>query len=104
MILIGKNSRNFSFIVSVSAIVVGCPINKLLHFVNWLEGIRALFSLLDIEGGNPMRNTRKTTKLRQMMQRPELSFLMEAHSGLSARLSKRPVSKGSGRVVSRSPP
>jgi phosphoenolpyruvate phosphomutase len=30
--------------------------------------------------------TRKTTRLRQLIARPELAFLMEAHSGLSARI------------------
>ena len=30
--------------------------------------------------------TRKTTRLRQLLTRPELAFLMEAHDGLSARI------------------
>jgi phosphoenolpyruvate phosphomutase len=35
-----------------------------------------------------MRNYRKTTQLKQMITSPELSFLMEAHSGLSAKIAE----------------
>jgi 2-methylisocitrate lyase-like PEP mutase family enzyme len=31
---------------------------------------------------------RKTTRLRQLVTRPEIAFLMEAHSGLSARIAE----------------
>ena len=31
---------------------------------------------------------RKTTRLRQLVIRPEIAFLMEAHSGLSARIAE----------------
>src|SRR6185295_6886046 len=33
-----------------------------------------------------MNSMKKTTRLKQMIQSPELSFLMEAHSGLSAKI------------------
>jgi phosphoenolpyruvate phosphomutase len=35
-----------------------------------------------------VRNNRKATQLKQMLQSPELSFLMEAHSGLSAKIAE----------------
>src|SRR5438132_10849928 len=35
-----------------------------------------------------MRIHRKTTRLKQLIQSPELSFLMEAHSGLSAKIAE----------------
>ncbi len=35
-----------------------------------------------------MKSLRKTTQLRQLIQSPELSFLMEAHSGLSAKIAE----------------
>ena len=31
---------------------------------------------------------RKTTRLRELLQGPQLSFLMEAHNGLSARIAE----------------
>src|SRR5258706_13174839 len=31
---------------------------------------------------------RKTTRLRQLVTRPEIAFLMEAHNGLSARIAE----------------
>ena len=36
-----------------------------------------------------MRIHRKTTRLKQLIQSPELSFLMEAHSGLSAKIAEQ---------------
>src|SRR5205809_6714626 len=39
-------------------------------------------------GAAPLPPNRKTTRLRQLVTRPEIAFLMEAHSGLSARIAE----------------
>src|SRR6266481_6149345 len=54
--------------------------------MNGDEGFPSFLPLFIGKEEETMRNTRKTTQLRRLIQSPELSFLMEAHNGLSAKL------------------
>jgi len=46
---------------------------------------------------------KKTTQLKQMILSPQLEFLMEAHSGMSAKIVKKLDLKGFGAVGFQSP-
>src|SRR5437870_534639 len=54
--------------------------------MNGDEGFASFLPLFIGKEEETMRNSRKTTQLKQLIQSPELSFLMEAHSGLSAKI------------------
>src|SRR2546430_7176810 len=54
--------------------------------MNGDEGFPSFLPLFIGKEEETMRNSRKTTQLKRLIQSPELSFLMEAHSGLSAKI------------------